>query len=203
MSIYDSKFPVSFGNTKLSKNIMILNMCSASDCPADLLGMCPLGKNGSAKCYALKAEKLWKEVLPFHKKQEKLWDDHTSQELKEIFDDVLKRRRIKVKYFRFNESGDFKSQKDVEKLDQLAKHLASKWGITTYGYSSRKDLDFSRVSFIIKGSRFQTKDGQTDVFVDTPPKGYFVCPKKRGNNIKCGEDCTACMRPGNVAFRLH
>ena len=49
---------LSNGNSKIGNDTMILNMGSAMNCPSKKLGLCKLG----SKCYALKAEKLYKPV---------------------------------------------------------------------------------------------------------------------------------------------
>ena len=62
---------VQFGNNKLPKTTVIFNMGPAKECPANALGLCELGKTG--KCYAMKAERLYPQVLPYRIRQKNYW----------------------------------------------------------------------------------------------------------------------------------
>ena len=99
-----NNFEYTIGNKKIGKDTLIFNMGSATNCPSKKLGLC----KHCDKCYALKAEKMYPQVLPFRQKQEKYWLN-TSIDL--IIDDfVLALTKHKnIKYVRFNESGDFHS----------------------------------------------------------------------------------------------
>jgi len=112
-----------------------------------------------------------------------------------------------VKFFRFNESGDFRSQEDVSKMSEIAKQLKDKLGIITYGYTARKDLSFGGVNFICKGSGYPklTSDGHCIVFPEREdvPKGYFGCAAVE-QHVTCLLGCRACLTSTtNVAFRQH
>lgn len=188
---------VAFGNRKLPKTIMIFNMGSAKDCPSRLRGLCSVEK----ACYARKAEWFYKYTLPYRERQAKLWLNHSAEELTEYFCSILdkKTKRSTVNLFRFNESGDFYSQESVQKLDHIAKVLKERYGIPTYGYTARSDLDFSNVSFLVKGSNHDNDNNGKTIVVDKkqePPKGFFKCP------ASCHK-CSACVKGGNVAFAKH
>ena len=162
------------GNKKVGKDTLIFNMCSATDCPSEKLGLCSI----CTKCYAKKAERQYPAVLPFRRRQEKAWESVSVKEFVEAFLSVAKG----IKYFRFSESGDFKSQKDVTKMVSIAKSLA-KHGIITYGYSARKDLNFRALKkvAVLNGSGFMGNN-------QFKPVKEFS-----GNNPKCnGSDCSIC-----------
>ena len=104
--------PVSYGNSKLNgNNVMIFNITSASACPSDELGLCSLGpRNGDKSCYAYKAERMYKQVLPYRNRQTEWWDHHFS------VDAFVQALRKTTKFFRFSEAGDFRHQEDVDKM---------------------------------------------------------------------------------------
>lgn len=180
---------ISEGNTKLPSTTAIFNMSSATDCPSLKLGLCKAYVNGKHICYAKKAEYDYHpKVLPYRRKQEKFWLKVTAEEFVSQF---LLINALKVKPFkaiRFNEAGDFHSQKCVNKVEKIAA-LLKRYGIVTYGYTSRSDLDFSSVkNMIVSGSGF-TKEGITNEFkivtkLKDKPKGYGVC----------AGDCKICTR---------
>lgn len=194
---------IKWGNHKLGDDTAIFNMTTALECPARKKGMCDVVNRG-IKCYAEKAEIQYKNVVPaFRKKQKRWWDETPKEEILEKFAIKIKRRRKKTRYLRFNEAGDFKSQEDVDKLSYVAAGLKP-LGITTYGYSARKDLDFSNAKFLCKGSSHDKgNNGKTIVIEkDEPvPDGYFLCP----GGIKGCAKCNLCKinTKLNIAFRKH
>jgi len=167
------------GNIKIPSSIAIFNMCSATDCPSKALGLCAAEKFG-VKCYAKKAEFSYHpDVLPFRRRQEALWKSITAEEFALQF---LMIQANKIKPFvalRLNESGDFSGQADIEKAEKIARIL-KKEKIVSYCYTSRKDLNFSKVrDLVISGSGFK-KEGIKNVFQIVKSKkdmlkGYGLC----------------------------
>jgi hypothetical protein len=186
---------VSFGNRKLPASTMIFNMGPASSCPSRKRGLCLVAD----ACYAIKAEKFRKQVLPYRTRQAELWQNHDAAELIEYFTSIIDRKRNKPTLFRINEAGDFYGQSDVQKLDKIARILRKKYGIITYGYSARADLDFSGVAFRIKGSGHDVGNNGKTVVIDREakaPAGFIKCP------ASC-KTCTLCAKRGNIAFAKH
>ena len=102
-----------------------------------------------------------------------------------------------LKFVRFSEDGDFRNQEDVDKLSEIAEGL--KGQLVVYGYTSRKDLDFSKVSdnLIINGSGFMVHNEFKAV--DTVPQGApFVC----GGNCR---GCNLCKekRGIRILVKMH
>jgi hypothetical protein len=187
------------GNKKIGVDTLIFNMGPAIGCPSDMLGFCSCSK----VCYAKKAERMYPNVSRYRKKQERYWLNTNAYEFIVAFETIFikhKRALSKIKYFRFNESGDFHSQECVDKLDIISRYLKMK-GIVTYGYTARKDLDFSNVTFLVKGSDNDAgNNGKTTIIksVKDRPKGFCICPA----------DCSICpvcktYNKKNVAFILH
>lgn len=192
---------ITSGNTKVPSTTAIFNMSPASCCPSLKLGLCKAyAPNGKHVCYALKGERSYQpEVLPYRIKQMNFWKNITAEEFFFQFICINDQKAYKGKPWdklRFNESGDFHSQECVDKADKIASYL-SRYGIKTYCYTHRSDLDFSRVRhLIISGSNFE-KSGITNTFrmvedISEKPKGWSVCSgdcricdkcSKRGNKI--------------------
>ncbi len=211
---------LSLGNSKLGDDTIIFNMGSAWACPSRSLGLCKLG----SKCYALKAEIQHPVVSVYRRRQQAYWLNNTAWDIGNDIINALKSKRTrvngklvplidKVKYFRFNESGDFHSQACVTKLDIIASMLAY-YNITTYGYTARADLDVSGCNFLCKGSGHDNgNNGKTiaravsklikhkvnlDAYYTENNELFSVCPM----------DCTICdmckIRDKlNIVFPLH
>jgi hypothetical protein len=178
---------IRYGNSKLPKTTAIFNICSATDCPSVKLGLCQAYKNGKCICYALKAEMQYHHVvLPFRRRQEKVWDSLSGEDFAWEFITIIDRRRTATTALRLNESGDFRSQADVNKASEIARVLSHR-GIVVYGYTARKDLDFSNVhpNLVINGSGFKVHGEFRMVMSKADkPEGYGMC---------CG-DCRKCKR---------
>ena len=180
---------ISSGNKKLPVDTAIFNMGPAANCPSEALGLCQaVNATGKNICYAKKAERLYPNVLPYRERQASFWEKTSALDfaLQFILINAMKSRSFTA--LRVNESGDFYGQADVDKLDRIAKILAS-YGVCTYVYTARKDLDYMLVkTMIVNGSGF-TAPGVTNDFkyIETRedlPKGYALCPG----------DCKICDR---------
>jgi hypothetical protein len=193
------------GNRKLGIDTLIFNMGSGTDCPSKALGFCKV----ASKCYAMKAERLYPGCKPYRDRQRDYWLTRDAGQIWSTLVDILESRKYQgkplkdtVKYLRFNESGDFWSQECVRKLSQIALFLKQSYGIVTYGYTARQDLDFTGVQFVLRGSGHDNAPhGKTIVIAKNAtraPKGYNICP----GDCKV---CNLCKRPdtGGIAFNLH
>ena len=183
------------GNIKIPKETAIFNMSSATDCVSLAMGKCKacvfdekLQKLRTV-CYALKSEKDYRpNVLPYRRRQEEFWLDVTAESFVIQFLIINSKKRVKFNKIRFNEAGDFHDQSGVDKAEKIARLLA-KFGIGVYCYTSRDDLDYTKVrSLVINASGFSAPGLKNEfrmIEKGTPwPKGYAKCP----------EDCTVCDR---------
>lgn len=189
-------------NKKIGRDTLIFNMTSATDCPSKSLGLCPIP---DGKCYALKAERLYPGCLPYRRRQEYYFDNRTGMGIGyDVYRLIEKYPSLKrVKYIRFSESGDFSSQADVDKMNIAAKvcnDLLKRDGkspLIWYGYSARRDLDFSSAdSLLVKGSGHsncnngatfsmqltQSQKGRKTLRIPGFKKPVFICPG----------DCSGC-----------
>lgn len=130
----------SFGNLKLPKTTAIFNFTSTKDCPAKKLGLCHHPKH----CYGNKAERLRPNSLPFKAKQTAIWNLLNPVQFAKMFLLEISTLKHKITKFRFSEVGDFPQQTDVDKFTQAAK-IITKNGITVYGYSAMRTLDFTEL----------------------------------------------------------
>jgi hypothetical protein len=183
------------GNIKIPKETAIFNMSSATDCVSLAMGKCKACvfdeklQKLKTVCYALKSEKDYRpNVLPYRRRQEKFWLDVSPEEFVVQFLIINSRKRMKFNKIRFNEAGDFHDQAGLEKAEKIAR-LLDKFGIRVYCYTSRDDLDYTKIkSLVINASGFEAP-GLVNVFQmvekgETPPKGHARCPM----------DCTVCDR---------
>jgi hypothetical protein len=178
-------FKYSIGNHKIGKDTLIFNMGPAIACPALNLRMCQVPPK---KCYALKAERQYPQVLPFRRAQARYWLNNDADVIACDIISALTRHK-KIKYIRVNESGDFYSQVDVNKLIKIA--LIT--GVMFYVYTARKDLDFSDRpdNLIINGSGFMVDNN----FCYEAKKARLVCP----GNCRI---CNLCKRAGHKLIKV-
>jgi len=191
---------ISSGNNKVPRTTAIFNMGPAIECPSFKLGFCQAFRNGKHVCYAKKAERgCYPDVLPSRIRQKNYWKKISS---KKFANDFILLNSLKTKKYialRFNESGDFWSQKCLNKAENIAKIL-SEHNVKVYCYSSRKDLDFSKIKYlIVSGSNFK-KEGIKNIFKmiqknEKVPKGYEICP----GNCKI---CNRCMQKNKKLLLL-
>ena len=174
------------GNRKIGRDTIIINMGSATDCASKRLGLCKV----CARCYAVKAERQYPSCLPYRRLQAKIWSYTSAESIASQILGIAGVKSGRVKYLRFSESGDFRTQGDVDKMSTVAKLLAGK--LIVWGYTARSDLDFSRVSdnLVVNGSGFMLHNN------------FVAVPKFTGNNLLCGgegscEECKLCK------VRLH
>lgn len=171
---------LSNGNRKIGKDTLIINMNSATDCPAKSLGLCKI----ASKCYAMKSERFYPQVLPYRRRQADLWKNSNAKVIATAI--LLKAARLKtdIKYLRFSESGDFETQCDVDKMQEISDILWNEAKIVTYGYTARCDLkiDSSRRYFVCTMS-----DHYTGLFNNFEPVKHFS-----GSALECKGDCSAC-----------
>ena len=160
---------VSQGNLKIGKDTLIFNMNAAANCPADKLGLC---KHADI-CYAKKAEIQYPAVLPYRNRQAIYWDECTAENFTAELLNIISRKKAKIKYIRFSESGDFQSQSDIDKLSDIAEMLKFA-GIKVYTYTARKDLNFANISdnLTVNGSNFMISNN----FQLTTDKNLVNCP---------------------------
>lgn len=172
------------------QEVMIINICSAHNCPSRKLGFCQL-KNPN-DCYALQAEKMYPDCKPFRDKQEKQWDENGAHWFISRIAKIQAKKRKKITHIRFDEAGDFKSSFDVLKMADIAKAV-KKIGISTFTYTARRDLmekqnirGLFRVApeLVVNGSGFMVHNEYRTVSVNYKPK--------HKKEVWCRNNCHIC-----------
>lgn len=173
------------GNSKLPKNHLIINMTTATSCPAEKF--CQLVK----VCYAKKCERIYTSYLNKNLSLESFFKNTTAAaviELVELYL-LLAPATAKIKKVRLNEAGDFISQYHVDMFDYIAGYLNKNYGIETYCYTCRIDLDFSATRHLIINASRPEVNKYNRIFRGMPKDEFKALPKKA---VKCKGDCKIC-----------
>jgi hypothetical protein len=185
---------ISFGNTKLTDGIAIFNMNSATDCPNIGTDNCQVPKED---CYAFKAENLYKQPLPYRRRQEVLWDCMPPELFAEAFLELVSRKRKEVTAIRFSEAGDFRHEGDIIRVNRIAELVAEE-GIDVYTYSASNYLnwDLAEEFFVNASNDIEVYGDQRYIAVpeeeDIPEDGIHCPYEATDGEIKCG-DCRLCI----------
>lgn len=109
-------------------------------------------------------------------------------------------KKKKTTHLRLNEAGDFRNQEEVRKWNYIASRLYNKYGIGTYTYTARPDLDFSRAPFIIVNASVPGVKGAARRFICIPRDEYDnMIPGP--HEYKCPGDCNKCYVCSSRAFK--
>jgi hypothetical protein len=188
----------SSGNNKLDKGILVWNLPRLTTCPG--AGVC------KDWCYEIKAEKRFPGAVACRKAN--LYD---SKDKNFVANAVKILERRNQKYVRIHASGDFYSQRYLNKWAQIAWRLPEK---TFYSYTKSHMLDFSDVpsnliiirsygskyDYLIDYSLMDTAEVVPKDHIPSHLAGEYLCP-----TIGCGTSCLYCMTSGHkhVLFRKH
>ena len=180
---------LSFGNRKLPKSTAIFNMTSAINCPSDNAGLCAIADI----CYARKTEHRWPNTYFYRERQTEFFDKENWNRIAEGMLAVFSAQKQPVKMLRFSESGDFRTQRDVVKFGFIARKLVEN-GFKVYGYTARKDLDFSELKkwATVNGQGFKVTN-QIDVVDEF---------SGRNGVIKCIGSCHECSACANARNKI-
>jgi hypothetical protein len=170
-------------------------------------------------CYAWKSENLYKNhtnpvtgklitgCLHNRDDQTRIWDVLSPEEYASALKNIIAKenrsaskqykingKQVPIRFIRFQESGDFRDQADVQKMSRIASLLPS--GVKAYTYTARKDLNYSGLSpnLAINGSGFM-KPGVDASFKVVDKAGYEACPKGRPSTFDCNECESQCKSP--------
>jgi len=197
------KLSISLKNAKLSAGIAIVNFGPALFCPGEILGLCRV----CGRCYAKSREVVpsyWHpghyDILDYRFAQYHFFRHATRAEVLSVFEHVfLWLSTHGYRRLRLQEASDFYSQWYVDTAEAIAR-LGRTYGIITYTYTTRKDLDYSDVRELrVNGSGWAGPTGETCVIPSTDklPEGFKLCRK----------DCSKCwlcaVRGVKIAFEVH
>jgi len=178
------------GNLKIGYNTIIFNIGSAHTCPSAKLGLCQL--QNTKTCYAYRDECRYKETLKYRNRQLKYWVNVSVHQFIKDIGNICTKSPVKIKYMRFNESGDIRNKNDIEKINFIAKWLKAEYNIITYLYTARRDLinDLMQAKYIIiNGSGFMINN-------------KFEAVKEYTNKNHCPGDCSHCNKCKTIGNKV-
>jgi hypothetical protein len=166
---------VSFGNRKLPKDTMIFNLPARVTCPGRT-ELC------SRICYALKAERQYKAVLPARRDNlAASRDPGFPERMIALIKEAAKRGRIKR--FRVHESGDFYNQSYLNAWYTIARAVP---GIRFYAYTK----SYSRLDFSARPANFWLLASDADRIPAGCQHSFNVVGRKAA--ALCGGNCRVC-----------
>jgi len=161
-------------------------------------------------CYAKKAERLYKAVLPSRER-----NLIATKQKNYVTDITAKIKKLKGLFFRVHESGDMYNQLYLDSWIQICKNVPEKKFLI---YTQMFNLDWSKKpeNMIVYWSMwddspnaptglraFVIDDGTGKLGRNKLPIGTKICIKGKGIDLKC-EDCLYCYEGrGDVAFKIH
>lgn len=189
---------ITYGNTKVASNVAIFNMNSAHDCPNLGTEHCQVSQTDEG-CYAVQSEKAFVNSLPYRRRQEVLWDHVDAGTWATAYRQHWARKTTPADAIRFSQSGDFRDDTDIVKVDEIARRLDDI--VDVYTYSASDYLDWSKAEhFVVNASngladygdrRFIAVPDETDI-PDDPTEG-LQCPyDATDKQLECGE-CRLCI----------
>lgn len=192
LKIDDYELMIKKGNAKpLPKFIWIISMESATDCTSRKNGHCEINKN----CYALKYEsnKLMYKTIERRRKDNECIKYLVENNKEDILIDYLIKRndsakQHKMKYLRWNESGDVESLDYMLFVERVALKLFDRIGTISVIYTHRKDIwkEFEKIRksehcLIVNGSGFMADNN------------FKAVKKFTGKNKECSSNCVLCF----------
>ena len=176
---------ISFGNKKLPKSTAIFNILAVKTCPM-ATEFCKVN------CYALKAEKQYKNVVPQARKRN-LKASQQESFVSDMIGLITKNER-KAKQFRVHESGDFYSQEYLDKWFLIAKEFPS---ITFYAYTKSFHLNFTGKpsNFVLIASFDESTTERARILYNMKKTSFDNTFSIVGKSEKasCVQDCTICQ----------
>ena len=174
---------ISFGNRKLPKSTMIFNLPARVTCP---------GKTAfcNKSCYALKAERMYSQVLPARQ-----YNFEASR--LDTFDlsmhELIQKNKKKIKQVRIHESGDFYNQAYLLKWYRICLNNP---GIKFYAYTKSFHLNFAgKPSNLVLIASFDNTTREASRLTYESKRMFFVYSftlVDRKAPASCIQDCTIC-----------
>lgn len=180
---------IAFGNKKVPKTTAIVNTTSWFLCPGRLEGFCELRE----VCYD-KYREVMGSVCKSRLNHDLWWRSNNPEQIAQFYIASIKAQNLKcpdeqVNLVRFQEVGDFRNQKDLEKMIEVSNIIYEELEIDSYTYTHNRNLifDIERPHLTINGSGFMV-DNQ---FTVIPPSEYERYVEEH-NCTKCPQKCELC-----------
>ena len=188
----------SYGNKKIPRNTLIVNLSSAQNFPSKALGLCQVAQY----CYALKCERVYPNYRAKNLIVEQ-WIQHDStKNIVRLMQVYIENSPEPIKYIRLDEAGDFVNQNQVNQWNKIARYFWEQRGIRTYTYTARADLDFSNAKYILVNGSLPGITGAAREFKCVPANIYdeMTTCKAKGT-YHCPGDCTTCHMCFTAGFK--
>lgn len=180
-----------FGNNKVAPEVAIFNLNSAHDCPNLGTERCQVDKDD---CYAVRSEIRQLHPQDYRQRQEIIWAHIDPVTFVKAFRRLRDRKRNEVTTLRFSQSGDYRTQQDILKVDEIARRLED---LDVYTYTASSFLDWSDAEHVTVNASNENFDHADHRFIvvdsaEDIPEGGIRCPYDQSDGeIKCG-DCRLC-----------
>jgi hypothetical protein len=192
-------------NAKISKNdTIIFSVSPAIICHSALKGECPLYKSynitnkgikRTSICYALKNEIQYNESILYKERQRLQFKKLKAWQIAKAFI-LIKAKNPKIKYIRFNESGDL-TLKQLEKVNVIA-NILKKYNVKIYTYTHNRDIK----KHMIKSDNLVINSSHKDIDLSNKFLSYegakidkMLENKEQAKKDKlflCGANCETC-----------
>jgi len=201
---------ITAGNTKITNTTAIFNMGSATDCPNRETENCQVPWED---CYAGRAERQYPGPLPYRRRQEYIWDSMPADMWAKAFECLNSRKRKPFDSIRFSEAGDFRSNSDIIRVNEIAQNVS----VPVYTYSASNYLNWNLATeFTVNASNDLSEYGDRRFKAvasgEELSDGTVWCPNSVQQNngvpaderIQCGE-CRLCINPEgpDIAIQIH
>lgn len=187
----EHEFTIKKGNKKpIPPFVWIGSMHSSTDCISRKMKLCEIGEN----CYALAYEKnpIMYKTVECRRKDEECIDYLVENHMSRFFaEELIKRhnraRTHKMRFMRWNESGDCKTLDHFIFVDEVADILYDEIGVISVIYTHRKDLwdQFKEIRkskwLIVNGSNFMADNN------------FKAVEEFTGINENCSSNCEKCF----------
>lgn len=182
---------VVFGNKKLPETTAIISCGTWFNCAGRKEGFCELADI----CYDKCREVMSSDVTRFRLEEEIAFRALSAEEVADQIIPQIKARNASkkedIKQVRWNEVGELRNQKDLEKINAISNILYEEFEIHSYIYTHNKYLDFSidRPHLTILGSGFMV-DNEYRVVKDKSEvqEKFFNC------KCNCRDSCNVCAQ---------
>lgn len=177
-----------YGNTKIPRSTLIVNLTSALHCPAKKRGLCKVDR----KCYAKKDERIYKNYENKNLQVEKWINSASTIDIIKLMTVYIENAPERITKIRLSEAGDFICQNQIRQWDKIAEHFKREKNIVTYTYTARADLDFSVAPNIIVNGSLPHILGAARMYKCIPANVFDNMWDLKTGQYKCPGSCKVC-----------
>ena len=185
-----------YGNTKIPRSTLIVNLTSAENCPSKKHGLCQV----VGCCYALKCERIYPNYKHKNLVMEHWLNTTSTENIITLMSAYIDNAPETINLIRLDEAGDFTCQNQVRQWNKIAKFFCETRGIRTYTYTARTDLDFREAPYIMVNGSLPNIAGAAREYKCIPPQMFDNIELNKGE-YKCPGNCQVCSACSSLNFR--